>query len=414
MILDPALVLKLLVALGIGLLVGAERERRQAEAPARGAAGIRTFALVALVGGVAAALGGEALLVACALVVGALAALSYAHGRVEDPGLTTEVALVATYLLGALALRQPALAAALAVVVAVLLASRTLLHRFVQSVLTEEELRDALLLLAAALVVLPLAPNRPVGPFGVLNPRTLWTLVVLVMAISSAGYVALRALGPKAGLPLAGLASGFVSSTATIGALGARARREPALGTAAVAGATLSTVATILQMAVVLAATSGAVLRALALPLVFAGLAAAVWGLFFMLRSLRDRGLAETQRGRAFDPKMAIAFAATVSVILLVSAAVNAALGSRGLLVATGLAGFADTHSPAISVASLVAAGKLGVEDAVTPILAALSTNTISKIVLAAATGGRRFALQVVPGLLLVIGAAWAGTLVAR
>lgn len=412
--LEAALVLKLAVALGIGLLVGAERERRKGEGPARSAAGIRTFALTALVGGITAALGGEALLVAGALVTGALAALSYARGSAEDPGLTTEVALLATYLLGALALREPALAGALAVVVAVLLASRTALHRFVQSVLTEEEVRDALLLLAAALVALPLAPDRPVGPFGVLNPRTLLTLVVLVMAISSAGYVALRTLGAKAGLPLAGFASGFVSSAATIGALGGRARREPALATAAVAGATLSTVATVVQTAIVVAATSLAVLRALALPLVLAGGVAAAWGLLFTLRSLRGRGSAEAQRGRAFDPKAAVAFAVTVSVVLFASAAVNSAIGARGLLVATGLAGFADAHAPAISIASLVSAGKLDAPGAVTPVLAALSTNTLSKIVLATAAGGRRFAWAIVPGLLLVIAAAWAGALVGR
>ena len=185
--LEFALVLKLAVALGIGLLLGAERERRKGTGPARSAAGIRTFALTALLGGLAATLGGEALLVAGAIMIGSLAALSYLRDSAEDPGLTTEVALLATYLLGALALSQPALAAAVAVVVAVLLASRTVLHRFVQSILTEQEVGDALLLLASALVILPLAPDRPVGPFGVLNPRTLWTLVVLVMAISSAG-----------------------------------------------------------------------------------------------------------------------------------------------------------------------------------------------------------------------------------
>ena len=109
-----------------------------------------------------------------------------------------------------------------------------------------------------------------------------------------------------------------------------------------------------------------------------------------------------------------MAFAVTVSVFLLASAAVNSALGARGLLVAAGLAGFADAHAPAISIASLVAAGKLDAPAAVAPVLAALSTNTLSKIVLATASGGRRFAWSIVPGLLLVIAAAWAGALVGR
>lgn len=408
---DAPLLLRLGVALGIGLLVGAERERRKGTGQARGAAGIRTFAMVSLLGGMAAALGGEALLTAAVIVVGGLAALSYRRSSAADPGLTTEVALVATLLLGATAVSQPALAGALGVTVAVLLASRTPIHRFVQSVLTEDELRDALLLLAAALVILPITPDQPVGPFGVLNPRTLWKLVVLVMAIGSAGYVALRALGSKAGLPLSGLASGFVSSTATIGALGARARREPDLALAAVAGATLSTVGTIVQMVIILAATSLPTLRAFLLPLVLAGIAAMAWGGLFTLRSLRDRGVAEVQPGRAFDVKAAVVFAATVSAILLVSAGINQALGPSGFLLAAALAGFADTHAPAISAASLVAAGKLDASQAVLPILVAMSTNSVAKMVLATLAGGRSFALQVVPGLLLVIAAAWAGAL---
>src|SRR6185436_20954258 len=110
----------------------------------------------------------------------------------------------------------------------------------------------------------PLAPDRALGPLGVLNPRTLWRLVVIVMAVGGAGYVAVRLLGARRGLPLSGFASGFISSAATIGALGARARREPGLCRAAVAGAVLSTVATVIQMAIVLAATSTAVVRALA------------------------------------------------------------------------------------------------------------------------------------------------------
>jgi uncharacterized membrane protein (DUF4010 family) len=137
----------------------------------------------------------------------------------------------------------------------VLLAARTRLHRFVQDVLTEQELQDALLFAAAALVILPLTPDHPIGPLSVLNLRTLWKLVVTVMSISALGYIAMRALGPRFGLPLTGLASGFISSAATIGSMGARAAKEPKLRRAAAAGAVLSTVSTILQMAVILVVT---------------------------------------------------------------------------------------------------------------------------------------------------------------
>ena len=406
------LAVRLAVSLGIGLLIGAERERRKGSGPGRAPAGIRTFALVGLAGGISLAFGGEVVLAASALVVGALAVVAYRRSRAADPGLTTEVALLTTFLLGALAAREPALAAALAVAVAILLASRTKLHRFVRTVLTEQELHDALLFAAAALVVLPLTPDRLVGPLGVLNLRTLWKLAVLVMGISSLGYIAQRLLGSRLGLPLAGLASGFVSSAATIAALGRRAASDPRLRRPAVAGAVLSTVSTILQMAAVLFATSPPTLRAMKLPLLFSGVAAGVYGLLFALRLKRGPAADDVSSGRAFDLRVSVLFAATVSAVLLLSAAVYSWVGSRGLVAAVALAGFADAHAAGISAASLVAAGKFSAPDAVLPILAGLTTNTLTKAVAAAAAGGRRFALETIPGLLLVILAAWTGALV--
>jgi uncharacterized membrane protein (DUF4010 family) len=405
-----SLPLSLAVALGIGLLIGAERERRKGSGPTRAPAGIRTFAIAALAGGVALAFGGVAILAVGTVVIGAFAAIAYARARAVDPGLTTEVALVTTFLLGAVAVRQPALAAGVGVVVAVLLASRTPLHRFVRKLLTEEEARDALLFAAAALVVLPLAPDEAIGPLGVFNARTLWKLVVLVMGISAAGYVALRILGARLGLPVSGLASGFISSVATIGSMGQRAVKEPSLSRAAVAGAVLSTVATVVQMVLLLLATSRATLSAMALPLLFAGIAAAAYGLVFALRNLRGkRSESAAVKGRPFDLKLAVAFAVVVTAILFAAAAVQQWLGTRGLAAAVALAGFADTHSAAISAASLAAARKISPGEAVVPILLALTTNTVTKAIAAFMAGGRRFALRVVPGLVLVILAAWAG-----
>jgi uncharacterized membrane protein (DUF4010 family) len=400
---------RLAIALGIGLLIGAERERRKGKGPLRAPAGIRTFALVSLTGGVSLMIGGELLLAISALAVGALSVVAYKQKTKTDPGFTTAIALLTSLLLGALAMRQPSLAAGFAVVVAVLLAARTRLHRFVQDALTEQELHDALLFAAATLVVLPLTPDHPVGPFGVLNPRTLWKLAVIVMSISAAGYLALRALGPRFGLPLAGFASGFVSSAATIGSMGARAAQEPELLRAAVAGAVLSTVSTIVQMAALLLATHRPTFSAMKLPLLFAGIVAVVYGALFTIKTAGQRPNAPEKTGRAFNLTTALIFAATVSVILLASAGVNQWFGSAGLAAAAGLAGFADTHSAAISVASLAAAGKIASSDVVLPVLVGLTTNTVTKAVVAVTTGGRGFALRIIPGLLLVILAAWLG-----
>jgi uncharacterized membrane protein (DUF4010 family) len=253
-IIDPV-ILNLAVALGIGLLIGAERERRKGEGPSRSPAGIRTFAATSLLGAVSLIVGGEMLLAVATAGVTLLATAAYLRGR-DDPGLTTEMTLIVTVLLGGLSMQKPELAGGLAVVLAILLAARSRLHQFVRTLLTEDELEDALIFAAASLVVLPLVPDRPMGPYGALNPHTIWVIVVLIMAISAAGYLAVRLLGSKFGLPIAGLASGFISSTATIGAMGARAAKSREALAAAVAGAVLSTIATIVQMTVVLAATS--------------------------------------------------------------------------------------------------------------------------------------------------------------
>jgi len=407
----PSVLLNFAAALGIGLLVGAERERRKGGGPSRAPAGIRTFTVASLAGAISVVVGGEVMLAVTVAGVAALIAIAYLRSRGDDPGLTTEIALILTALLGGLAMQQPALAAGAAVGLAALLAARTPLHHFVRSVLTEREVKDALIFAGATLVVLPLLPNQALGPYGAINPRSIWIVVILVMAISAAGYVLVRMLGARFGLPIAGLASGFISSTATIGAMGTRVQKSPDVIDAAVAGATLSTVATVVQMGLVLAATSMTTLRALSVPLICAGIAAAAYGAVFTIRALRERDAAEAQPGHAFSLPAALAFALTLSAVLIASAALREWFGETGVIVAAAAAGFVDTHSAAIAIASLVASGKMTAADAVFPILAAFSTNTISKIIFAWSSGGRSFGLRLTPGLILVAGAAWAGTL---
>ena len=403
------LVLNLAVALGIGLLIGIDRERRKGDGPTRAPAGLRTFTLTSLCGAVAITVGGELLLAIVTAGVFAFAALSYWSARDQDPGLTTEAALVVTVLLGGFAMREPTHAAALGVIVAGLLTARTALHRFVRSVLTEEEVRDGLIFAAATLVVLPLLPDKTMGPYGALNPRTIWIVVILVMAVSAFGYILVRAIGPRFGLPLAGLASGFVSSSATIGAMGTRTAGNTKLLRPAVAGAVLSTVATVVELAILLGATDMATLRIFYIPLLCAGTAAVLYGSVFTIWALQAKVDEHYTPESAFSLKTAFTFAAILAAVLLASAALQDWFGDTGVIVATAVAGFADTHAPAISVASLVASGKIKAAEAILPILAALSTNTVTKMVFAITSGGAAFALRVIPGLILVIAAAWAG-----
>lgn len=407
------MLLNLAVALGVGLLIGAERERRNRERPSRSAAGIRTFSIASLVGALSYMLGGVTLLAITTAAASILTALSYWRTREDqDPGITTEITLVFTVLVGALAVYEPGLAAGVGVIASILLAARTQLHYFVGSVLTEGEVRDALVIAGATLVVLPLLPNLPMGPYNALNPHAIWVVVVLVLVIGAAGHVAVRALGARYGLPVAGLASGFISSTATIGAMGARAKKMPSVLSAAVAGAILSTVATIVQMAVVTTAVSPPTLRALFIPLICAGIVAVVYGAVFTIKTLRQEIDEGPEPGQAFSLSTAFLFALILSIVLVLAAALREWFGEAGTIAAAALAGLVDTHAAAISIASLVAAGQMSPADAVIPILAGLSTNTISKLIFATMNGGRAFAIRVIPGLILVAAAAWLGELI--
>jgi uncharacterized membrane protein (DUF4010 family) len=402
---------KFAAALGIGLLIGAERERRKGEGPSRSPAGIRTFMMASLAGGVSWAVGGVPLLAVTFIGVAGLSAIGYARTGEQDPGLTTETALLLTVLLGGFAVKEPVTASALAVMTAIALMARTRLHHFIRDVLSEEELTDAFIFAAAALVVPPLVPDRYVGPFSGINPRTIWRIVILIMSISAAGHIAVRLLGPRFGLPLTGLASGFVSSAATIASMGEQARKEPQILRPAVAGAVLSTVATVIQLAVVLAATNWETFSILRVSLIVSGIMAVMCGNLLTFRNLRGSAPSSIQVGRAFSLKTTLIFASTIGLVQLVAAALDARFGRNGVIAAAALAGFADAHEPAVSVASLVASGKLHAAAAVLPILASLTTNTITKVVVAIMSGGRQFALQIIPGLILVILGAWAGAI---
>jgi uncharacterized membrane protein (DUF4010 family) len=401
--------IRLAAAIGIGLLIGAERERRKGSGLRRGAAGVRTFALAALAGALSSYLQSEALLVVIAAAAVLFSVVAYRRTARKDPGLTTEFALLVTVLLGALTMENPLLAAGLSVLTTILLAAKERLHRALKNLLSEQEAHDALVFLAATLVILPIVPNHALGPFHTFNPHKIWELVVLVMAVGAASYIALRALGSRLGLALGGFVGGFISAGATIGSMGNRAKRNSELRAAAASGAILATVATVVQMFLVLLATNVMTCRAVALPLLFAGIVAIGYALIFIGLSSNTSTGNDPTAGRAFDLRLAFSFATTVTVILFLCAFLNQRYGNRGLLLGAALAGFADTHATAISVASLVSAGKLTPESAVLPILLGFATNTVTKAVVAFAVGGYRFGLRILPGLIAVLLAAFFG-----
>jgi uncharacterized membrane protein (DUF4010 family) len=400
-------------AVGIGMLIGLERERRKAGGQRRIQAGIRTFTIVSLLGAACATLAADWALPATILALAGLLATAHACSSAPDGGITTAAALLLTLALGALAMREPEIAVSIGVIATIVLAARARLHAFVRQTITDDEWRDGLVLAAAALVVLPFIPDRYIGPLQAFNPRTTWIIVVLIMGVGALGHIAQRMLGAARGLAAAGFASGFVSSLATVGAMGARARQAPDQFRGAVSGALMSCVATIIQLAAVIGASSVDALRVMAMPLLAAGGAGVVTAFGFSAWALRQPAPSEVLAGRAFGIGKAVALAATVTALTGLSFLLQDRFGSTGLTLGVALAGFADAHATAASVASLVASGKLGPHDAVVPILSAVTTNAISKAVLAVGSGGVRFAVPIIGGLIVQIASAWAVALVA-
>jgi len=391
----------LAMALGIGLLIGLQRERAKGrvESPG-GEPGLRTCLLLALVGAMADLLGTPAIL-AAGLGVAALLAMSRWQRRAEGAGPSAEVAMLATFLLGMLALHERALAGALGVIVAVTLAGKARLHAMARHWLSERELHDLLILATAVFVVLPLLPDRAVDPWQVLNLRKLWQLAVSIMAIASLGYIALRVFGSRLGLGLAGLAGGFVSSTATIAGMGERARSSPPLAPAAASAGLMSNVGTIAQLALVLGTISPPLLRPLAVPLAAAGAVAVLAALLSSRHLLADREQVRALAGtRPFEPLAAIRFVVLLAGVMTVAAMAREWLGPGSTAGVMALSGLIDVHAAAASAAQLDAVGRIGRQDAVLGILAALAANSTLKCAMAFLKGTPAYAWRVAPGTL--------------
>ena len=394
-------------AAGCGLLMGIERERRKGAGPDRALAGVRSFTLASLAGAAAALTAVPALVAVGAALVAALAVVAYARDRSGDPGVTTEIALLLAYEIGVTCTRDQLLAAALAVVVTGLLALRDALHQFSNQWLQPGEVRSGLILAALALLVYPLAPNEPLWQ-GVLNPQVVVRLVIVLLVIQSLAHVAKRLMQARHAVALSALASGFVSSTATIGSLGMEVRAGRATLRAHAGAAVLSCVATMAQIVVVAATVQPLWLAQLWLPALAGGCVAGAAG-WWGVRGARH--LPGQGDGGASVPELppdtpmfklrdALIIAALLTGIQAGVQLLTAWQGDAGMLAGTLLAALADVHAATAAVlmhALPTEPAAVGVERA---LMAALLVHAVSKSVVAWVSGGGAYALAVAPGVL--------------
>lgn len=394
---------RLAVALSIGTLVGLERGWQTREAAdSRRTAGLRTFALIGLSGGVLALLAGP--LGPMPFAAGALAAVAAVAAfrwrmarQTEDFGATTVIAALCTYALAGYAtIGSLAVAAAAAVAMTLFLALKGALHGWLAK-LTWPELRSALILLAMTFIILPLLPDRGLGPQGLLNPYLVWSMTILIAMVGFAGYVAIKAMGERHGLLLAGLVGGLASSTATTISL-ARISRSPAIRPAMpAAGMLMSFAVMYLRIAVVawlLSPALGLLLAAAAAA--GAAASAAIAGLLL----LRPGGAPPAEAPTLPNPLdlwEVLKFGALIAVVSILATLLASTVGDAGLLAFAFLAGLADVDAPTVSLAGL-AGGAIGIQAAATGIALAALANMIAKTVLAWSLAAPRTALLVTLG----------------
>lgn len=398
---------RLAVSLGIGLLVGLERGWKTREvASGRRAAGVRTFALCGLLGGMVAALGtASGSLVSQALVLGfgfAVFALVFAvFERDADRAAgsysaTTVIAALLTFVLGAYAVAGDVRVAAAAAVVATgILAARENIHGLVARI-TWPELRSALVLLAMTFVVLPVVPDATIGPYGGVNPREVWLIAIVLAGVSFVGYVAVRWLGAERGVLLAALAGALVSSTAVTLANARRAAAGEGAPRLLAAGVAAASAVSFLRVVGIVAVLQPLLLHMLLPALAAATAAAAIFAVATVHRrgGERSSGSPVADFKNPFSLLPVIAFAFLLGVVIVLGRVVGELFGARGAAVGAAALGLADVDSVTIAMTRLVPTplSELGATYA---ILAAVASNMLSKLAIAGAIGRGRFAGEV-------------------
>jgi uncharacterized membrane protein (DUF4010 family) len=385
-------------ALGLGLLVGLQREWEQNRV-----AGIRTFALISVFGVLCGLLGtlfGGWLIAAGLLSFTALVALGHwteMHRPNPDAGLTTEMAMLVMFAASIVTvLGHRLIAVIIAGSVMVLLQSKKPLHQMVRRI-GEDDLREIARLVLAGLVILPLLPNRPMGYLGVLNPFSIWLMVVLIVGISLAAYLLGKYFDARKNNLIAGLLGGMISSTATTASLSRRSRDQGTSGLSLAAITLVASAVVFIRILVEVGVTAPAHVQALLPPL----LAMMGW---FALVAFVTYHLAEKQvhARPAEEPpselKSAVIFGLLYALVLVAVAAAREHFGQSGLYIAAALSGLTDMDAITLSTSGLVHTGHLDAPTAWRMILIGGLANVVFKMGLVAVLGTKAFIRPVLAG----------------
>ena len=399
-----ALIWRLSVAFSIGLLIGLERGwQARGEAEGERAAGLRTFALAALLGGVWGAIvfryGGTGVIALAITFVAFCCVTAFFRWRqIEHEntyGATTVVAVMLAFSLGALAVvGHEAPAVATAVAATALLASKNVLHGWLQK-LTWPELRSALALLVMSFILLPILPNHSIDRYDAINPFALWLMTVLIAVISFAGYIAVRTIGYQRGLAVAGLAGGLASSTATTAAMARRAFDYPLQSKSLAGAAAFANSVMAFRVLIILGVINFNFAAYLAAPLIIIGLIYGFAGAVLAQRQVKDEDMAQDSLSmeNPLDLPAILKFGALLSIVMAMSKLATALAGKAGVLTVAFLSGLVDLDAIALAMARH-GVDEVGYETAAGAILIALGANTLVKMVMSWGIGGAVMGLR--------------------
>jgi uncharacterized membrane protein (DUF4010 family) len=403
------------LALAIGFVIGLERGwRERDEEEGQRTAGLRTFTLIGLLGGVLGALSSEgdrSLLAAAFAILGAvLGVFLWREGQKhEDLSATTFVAALVTFALGAFAvLGDTTIAAGAAVATLLLLANKETLHGWLARI-TWPELRSGLLLAAMTFIALPLLPDRTIDPWQAINPHEIWLMTILIAAVSFAGYAAVKIAGPQRGLVLAATLGGLVASTAVTLSL-ARLARASAAHVRMLSGAILAAGAVMLLRVLAVVALLNAPLASALAPVLLAGAVASG-----LIAAVLVGGHARQPAGQSSDLVMrnpfeigeVLRFGALLAVVMAAVALARQAYGDGGLFGVAAISGLADVDALTLSAARL----DVPLTIAADAILIAIAVNTLAKTAYAGFAGGARIFGLLLASNVVIIGIAYGARL---
>lgn len=395
------------VALCIGLLIGVERgwqERSRSEG--QRIAGIRTFGLIGLLGGLWALLGHRMGPLVLAIAFAVLAAiLIVAHlndvKKDQDVGITTVLAAMVTFALGALAVEgYLALSAAGAVVTTILLSMKPVLHRWLQRLRTEE-LYSGLKLLLISLVILPVLPNTGFGPWQALNPYLIWWMVVLIAGISFAAYISIQLVGTRKGILATGLLGGLASSTATTIHL-SRLARDKTLQVVATSGIIISAATMFPRVFIEVMVINHQLLPYIWLPLFTMLLVSIIATLLLRPRDLTGNELEPPAMTNPMELMPAIKFGLLLAVIMLLSRALQIWFGETGIYILAAVSGLADVDAITLTLSNM-AKQQSSPQLASQGIILAVLVNTLIKGLLACWIAGLAMAKKILPTFLIIV-----------